>query len=98
MVSEPLINEENATQLSEMLKALGHPLRLRMVAMLCVEDERVGDLAARLGVAPALVSQQLRILRMTGLVEVVREDGVGRYTLAEPRLIDMVECMAGCRR
>ena len=95
---EPLITADNSHRIAEMLKALGHPLRLRIVALLCLNDERVGDLAKVLELRPALVSQQLRILRMTGLVEVVREDGVGRYTLAEPRLVSMVECMAGCRR
>ncbi len=84
--------------MAEMLKALGHPVRLQLVAMLCQSDERVGDLAERLGLRPALVSQQLRILRMTGLVEVTKDSGVSRYTLAEPRLVDLLGCIAGCKR
>ncbi len=95
---EPLITADNSHRIAEMLKALGHPLRLRIVALLCLGDERVGELATKLDLRPALISQQLRILRMTGLVEVVRVDGIGRYTLSEPRLVSMVECMAGCRR
>ncbi len=97
-MTEPLINEGNAKPLAEMLKSLGHPLRLRIVAMLCLQDLRVGELAERLDVAPAHASQQLRILRMTGLVEVARDDGISRYRIAEPRLHTMVECMAGCPR
>lgn len=92
------ITQDRARQMAEVLKALGHPLRLRLVGLLCDEDRRVGELAQQLGVRPALVSQQLRILRMTGLVEVAKADGVSRYTLAEPRLVDLLGCLAGCKR
>ncbi len=95
---QPTINADNAQKLADMLKSLGHPIRLQLVAILCESDERVGDLAEQLGVKPSIVSQQLRILRMTGLVEVTRNGGVSRYTLAEPRLLDLLGCMAGCKR
>jgi DNA-binding transcriptional ArsR family regulator len=97
-VPKTAINADNAPKLAEMLKSLGHPIRLQLVAILCESDERVGDLADQLGVTPSIVSQQLRILRMTGLVEVTKDGGVARYTLAEPRLVDLLGCMAGCKR
>jgi DNA-binding transcriptional ArsR family regulator len=97
-VSTPTISEETAPKLAEMLKALGHPVRLRIVSLLCVGDMRVSELALELGARQSLVSQQLRILRMIGLVEVTRESGVARYTLAEPRLVDLLRCMTACRR
>jgi ArsR family transcriptional regulator len=97
-VPRAVIHAENAHEMAEMLKSLGHPIRLQLVAILCESDERVGELAERLGIKPSIVSQQLRILRMTGLVEVTRDGGVARYTLAEPRLIELLGCMAHCRR
>ncbi len=97
-MTDPLIHDGNAKALAEMLKALAHPVRLEIIGLLCEGDLRVGELAEQLGLRPALVSQQLRILRMTGLVEVTREDGVGRYTISEPRLHSMIRCMAGCPR
>ena len=87
-----------AEQVAEVLKALAHPLRLRLVASLAGSDLRVGELAALLSAPQAIVSQQLRILRMSGLVRLARESGIARYQLAEPRLRDLLTCVQGCGR
>src|SRR5271157_2634764 len=87
-----------AARLAEVLKALAHPARLRIVAILCEREETVIGLAERLDLKQAIVSQQLRILRMSGLVASTRQDGFSRYALAEPRLRDLVTCLEGCRR
>ncbi len=79
-----------------MLKALGHPARLRIVATLCAGDRTVTELEGELGIAQAIVSQQLRILRMSGLVHAARKQGFARYGLAEPRLRQLVKCLEGC--
>lgn len=93
---ERRITAERAELLAEMLRAVAHPLRLRIVAQLCDGDLHVGALVDRLSAPQAIVSQQLRVLRMGGLVEVTREGGRGVYRLREPRLRDLVSCMEGC--
>jgi DNA-binding transcriptional ArsR family regulator len=87
-----------AQHLADILKALAHPVRLRIVAALCEGAESVIGLAERLDIKQAIVSQQLRILRMSHLVSATRENGFSRYGLAEPRLRDLVRCLDGCRR
>ena len=89
-------SEGRAAHLAEMLKALGHPARLRIVATLCAGDWTVGGLAERLALPQAIVSQQLRILRMSGLVHADRKQGFAHYRLAEPRLRQLVKCLEGC--
>jgi DNA-binding transcriptional ArsR family regulator len=81
---------------AEVLKAIAHPLRLRIIAILCEGDEHVNGLAERLDVSQAIVSQQLRILRMRNLVASTRENGFSRYSLAEPNLRKMISCLEGC--
>jgi ArsR family transcriptional regulator len=93
---EPVMDPGRARHLSEVLKALAHPVRLQIVALLCHEREHVNGMAARLGQPQAVISQQLRILRMRGLVQVERRSGYAIYDLAEPRLKDLVRCMEGC--
>jgi DNA-binding transcriptional ArsR family regulator len=85
-----------AKYLADVLKALAHPARLRIVAALCEGEESVIGLAGRLGMPQAIVSQQLRILRMSGLVAAEREAGFARYALAQPRLRQLVSCLEGC--
>lgn len=91
-------DSERAAHVAEVLKAVAHPLRLRIVASLCRDELNVSTLAERLGASQAIVSQQLRILRGLGLVTATREDGFARYRLAEPALEDLVCCMERCER
>jgi DNA-binding transcriptional ArsR family regulator len=85
-----------AVHLADILKSLAHPIRLRIVGLLCKEDLSVTAMAERLDVPQAILSQQLRILRMSGLVEPFRAQGRARYRLGEPRLRHMLECLEGC--
>jgi DNA-binding transcriptional ArsR family regulator len=81
---------------AEVLKAVAHPTRLRIVGLLCAGSHNVSQLAERLATPQAIVSQQLRILRMRGLVGVTRTDGHAVYWIAEPHLHDMIRCVTGC--
>jgi ArsR family transcriptional regulator len=87
-----------AAHLAEVLKAVAHPLRLRIIAILVEGDEHVTGLSARLGADQAIVSQQLRILRHNGLVAADREGGFATYRLVERNLAGLVHCMENCGR
>jgi DNA-binding transcriptional ArsR family regulator len=97
---EPPISSdaERAGHVAEVLKAVAHPLRLRIVAMLCDREENVTALAEKLDVSQAIVSQQLRILRSHGLVAASREGGFATYRLVEQNLRGLVRCMEKCSR
>ena len=87
-----------AAQVAEVLKAVAHPLRLRIVAILVEREANVSELAERLGAEQAIVSQQLRILRHNGLVAADREGGFATYRLVERHLEGLVHCMEHCGR
>jgi ArsR family transcriptional regulator len=91
-VPDLIAQKDQAQRIAIVLKAVAHPLRLRIVSVLVKGPARVGELAELLGEKQAIVSQQLRILRMSGLVEVVRGSGAMHYCLAEPRLCKLVGC------
>lgn len=93
----PIANDPaRAGHVAEVLKAVAHPLRLRIVAILCRGDENVTALAERVGASQAIVSQQLRILRSHGLVAASREGGFATYRLVEQNLRGLVRCMESC--
>jgi DNA-binding transcriptional ArsR family regulator len=93
-----LNNRDRAAVLAEMLKAIAHPLRLSLLALLRDGERTVSDMARELETPQAVVSQQLRILRMAGLVSADRRDGFAHYSLSEPRVVDLLACMEGCER
>ncbi len=96
----PLISRDagRAAHLAEVLKAVAHPLRLRIIAILVEGDANVSELAERLDAAQPIVSQQLRILRGHGLVAADRRDGFATYRLVERNLEGLVACIERCRR
>ena len=79
----------------EELKAIAHPLRLRILEVLRDGERNVGEIeeAAQIG-QPAL-SQQLGVLRKTGLVETRKEAKLVFYRLGEKPLTDLADLLAG---
>jgi DNA-binding transcriptional ArsR family regulator len=65
----------------EQMKALGHPLRVRVLEMLGQEDEwqlTNRELAQRLGVDPGHLHFHVRMLLKAGLIELAESEGRGR--------------------
>jgi len=84
------------TQPAEVLKILGHPVRLQIVAVLCGGGTHVTGLVERLGVRQSTISQHLRLLRMNGVVEGTRVNGYMVYRLVQPRIPELLRCIVGC--
>lgn len=87
---------DRARTTAELLKAMGHPARLRIIALLTRGEIHVNGIADRLGYTQSIVSQQLRILRMNSLVICDRRDGHTFYRLGMEGLRDLVSCVEGC--
>ena len=90
------IDRHHADQAAEVLKAMGHPIRLRILSVLSAGPTHVKGLAEVLDVAPAIVSQQLRILRSCRLVAATTEEGHAYYRIVEPHLFRMLTCVQTC--
>jgi DNA-binding transcriptional ArsR family regulator len=88
--SDQAYTEETA----RILKVLGHPVRLQMVAVLShVGQAHVTGLMGCLELPQAIVSQQLALLRAQGLVMATRRDGYAWYSLTDPRLVSLIRCL-----
>jgi ArsR family transcriptional regulator len=81
-----------------LLKSVAHPIRLGILSSLARGPAHVGALVAELDTPQPIVSQQLRILRMTGVVSVERNDGFAVYSLREPQLRVLLNCIENCCR
>jgi DNA-binding transcriptional ArsR family regulator len=82
---------DSYTALSDMMKALGHPVRLQILHMLRTGEACVCHLAAVISQRQAYISQQLMRLRSAGLV-VDRRDGLNvYYSLADDSVADLLD-------
>ncbi|TCD04984.1 ArsR family transcriptional regulator [Erythrobacteraceae bacterium CFH 75059] len=72
--------------LVEGLKAVAHPLRLRILRALTGAERNVGEIDAVAQIGQPMLSQQLAVLRGAGLVQTRREAKLVFYRIDEARL------------
>ncbi len=75
---------------AEFFKTLGHPARIRVLELLSEREHAVSEMLPKVGIEPAHLSQQLAVLRRANLV-VTRREGVNvHYSLASPRVAELL--------
>ena len=75
---------------ADLFKALGHPLRVRVLELLAGGERPVADLLAETGLEASHLSQHLAVLRRTGLVVARREGNAVHYQLAHPSVLELM--------
>jgi ArsR family transcriptional regulator len=75
---------------AEFFKALGHPIRIRVLEVLAEGDQTVSGLLERVDVEQPYLSQQLGVLRRAGFVVARREGSHVVYALADARIADLL--------
>jgi ArsR family transcriptional regulator len=75
---------------AEFLRTLGHPARIRILELLSERDHAVHELLEQIRIEPSNLSQQLAVLRRTGLVVSRRELGEVLYSLSVPEVRDLL--------
>jgi ArsR family transcriptional regulator len=82
-----LFNDQKLQFSCELVRALAHPLRLRMLSLIDQNDALcVHDIFGALKLEQSVTSQHLRVLRDVGLVNTERRGKFIYYTLNYPRL------------
>jgi DNA-binding transcriptional ArsR family regulator len=81
----------NYEQVSETLKALAHPARLKMVAGLLKDECNVAQIQKVLGLPQSTISQHLRILKNAGIIKGRREGTKTCYRVVDARVKKIVE-------
>jgi ArsR family transcriptional regulator len=80
---------------AEFFRMLGHPVRIRVLELLQDGPKPVRELLAAVGVEPSNLSQQLAVLRRSGIVTATREGSTVVYELAGG---DVADLMRAARR
>nr|WP_277611367.1 metalloregulator ArsR/SmtB family transcription factor [Streptomyces scabichelini] len=80
---------------AEFFRMLGHPVRIRVLELLQDGPTPVRDLLAAIEVEPSALSQQLAVLRRSGIVVSRREGSTVVYELAGG---DVADLMRAARR
>ncbi|SHK14468.1 ArsR/SmtB family transcription factor [Thermocrinis minervae] len=86
--------EERLEEWAEFLKALAHPIRLRIVAELMESKQCVKNLSELIGTSQPNISQHLSILRNKGILGCKRDGSVVCYYIKDRRVIHIYRLLA----
>jgi ArsR family transcriptional regulator len=87
------MDKELATHAADVLKAMAHPIRLRIVAALEGREMCVGDIVEALGEKQAITSQQLGIMKDKGILICRREGAKMFYRIEDPNVTRVLGCV-----
>jgi len=93
MRTRAIIPDPTAERMAETLKAVGHPVRLQIVALLEEEEMCVGDIVSALGAKPAITSQQLNMLKDKRVLTCRRDGAKVYYRIDNPHIIQLLHCI-----
>ena len=82
---------------SRVLKALGHPERLRIIEFLQTGEKTVGQIQRGLGLPQPITSQHLRYMQRRNILASRRDGTRFYYYLASELIYKLLNCMNSCR-
>lgn len=89
------LDMETLAQAADCLRALAHPVRIRMSQLLLHDRYTVGELAENCGVLENVASEHLRLMQRCGFFTSEREGRKVYYRVAEPHLERLLDCIEG---
>ncbi|MBN2201364.1 winged helix-turn-helix transcriptional regulator [bacterium] len=85
---------ESAGESALLLKALSHPTRLRIVALIREQRPCVKSMEELLGVSQPNLSQHLSLLRHAGVVESERDGNQVCYRIKNERVLKLLDALS----
>ncbi|MFA6449942.1 MAG: metalloregulator ArsR/SmtB family transcription factor [bacterium] len=89
------MNQKQLSGLASIMKTIAHPERLRILCFLKEGRKNVTELERLLDDNQSFVSQQLRLLRLNGLVVSERENGFVYYSIEAGKKKQIEKIMTG---
>lgn len=75
------------------LKAMSHPLRLRILCILGDTEVNVQDIVSEVGTSQSNISQHLAILREKGIIAARKEANRVYYRVQDRRILNLIVMM-----
>jgi ArsR family transcriptional regulator len=94
IAAEELISrEEDIEQASRSLKAMSHPLRLKILCVLGDREVSVQDIVDNVGTSQSNISQHLAILRDKGILASRKDANRVFYRVGDERTLSLINMM-----
>ncbi len=93
MTSRLIDREEDIQQASQAIKAIAHPLRLKILCVLGEQEISVQEIVDHVGTSQSNISQHLAILRDKGVLSTRKEANKVFYRIGDLRTLKLVSLM-----
>lgn len=90
---ELLRQDKDIDRASRSLKAMAHPLRLKILCVLGDREISVQDIVDSVGTSQSNISQHLAILREKGILSARKEANKVFYRVSDPRTLRLIGMM-----
>jgi DNA-binding transcriptional ArsR family regulator len=91
------ISVETVREAAEVLRCIGHPIRLRIVELLETTGElNVSAIRECVGLEQAVASQHLGLMRNKGILASRREGTNVFYRVQDEKVTQVIECLRAC--
>ena len=88
-----MTRDEDIERASRSLKAMSHPLRLKILCVVGGEETCVQDIVDAVGTSQSNISQHLAILRDKGVLQTRKDANRVYYRIADPRTLQLIALM-----
>lgn len=86
-------DDEDINRASRSLKAMSHPLRLKILCVLGEEEVSVQDIVEMVGTSQSNISQHLAILRDKGILSSRKDANRVYYRMVDSRTLQLIGMM-----
>jgi ArsR family transcriptional regulator len=93
MVGKLIDNEDDIQQAALAIKAIAHPLRLKILCVLGDQEISVQDIVEQVGTSQSNISQHLAILRDKGVLTTRKDANRVFYRIGDLRTLKLVGMM-----
>jgi ArsR family transcriptional regulator, zinc-responsive transcriptional repressor len=91
--TKPPGSASSFNEAAECLKALAHPVRLRIIQVLLAGRFTVGELAEDCQIPDNAMSDHLRLMQRCGFLSSVRDGRCVYYQVDQPHLVSLMQCI-----
>ena len=88
-----IANQEHIETAARALKAISHPLRLKILCVIGAEEACVQDIVDAVGTSQSNISQHLAILRDKGVLQTRKDANRVYYRIGDQRTLQLVGMM-----
>lgn len=87
---DAVLDDEQISDVSRAMKAMSHPLRLKILCVLDEHEVSVQDIVDKVGTTQSNISQHLALMREKGVLRTRRDANRVYYRLADARMLQVL--------